>query len=684
MGKPENGRVDQKATIIVDGREVAIEGEPNLLEVIRKAGVELPTFCYHSELSAYGACRQCLVETEDGRILASCSTPVTPGMVIKTHTPRVQKIRRIALELLLANHDRECTTCSKSGACKLQDLSQRYNITDVRFGKRDEKIPLDLSSPAIVRNPNRCILCGDCVRVCQEVQGIGVLDFAFRGAKTVVTPAFGKDMADVECVNCGQCVAVCPTGALIVKSETEKAWEAIYDDSKVVIAQIAPAVRVSIGEIFGMNPGEISLGKLVTALRMLGFDKVFDTSFAADLTAIEETAEFIGRLQNKERLPQFPSCCPAWVTYAEQYHPELLPNLSSCRSPQQMFGSLAKRYYARELGIEPKDLFVVSIMPCTAKKFEAERPEFSNDGVRDVDLVLTTQEIGHMIKEKGIAFDELEDDSLDMPFGFTTGAGVIFGVTGGVAEAVLRSANYILTGEELPQVNFKEVRGLQGVREATVDVAGQEVRVCVTHTLARAKEIIRRVQEGEAHYDIIEVMACPGGCIGGGGQPGTQSPELRQKRAAGIYKADTSLQLRKAQENPLVAALYDKWLGDVGSDEAHEALHTEYVQRRRIKSEGIPVLTGQSTESKVDVEVCVGTCCYVRGSGQILGNLAKRLEESGYADRVNLRAAFCLENCAGAPSVRVGSKILGGLSPNKTEDVMEEIMESLKEKVGSE
>jgi NADH-quinone oxidoreductase subunit G len=674
MGRSDN----QKATITVDGRQVAIEGEPNLLEVIRKAGIELPTFCYHSELSAYGACRQCLVETEDGKILASCSTPPAPNMVIKTHTPRVQKIRRIALELLLANHDRECTTCSKSGSCKLQDLSQRYHIDTVRFGKRDEKMPLDLSSPAIVRNPNRCILCGDCVRVCQEVQGIGALDFAHRGSKTVVTPAFGKNLADVECVNCGQCVAVCPTGALIVKSETDKAWGAIHDKTKIVLAQIAPAVRVSVGELFGMKPGELSLGKLVTALRMLGFDKVFDTSFAADLTAMEETTEFIGRLQKKERLPQFTSCCPAWVKYAEQYHPELLPNLSSCRSPQQMFGSLAKRYYARELGIEPQDLYVISIMPCTAKKFEAERPEFSHDGVRDVDLVLTTQEIGHMIKEAGISFAELEDDSLDMPFGFTTGAGVIFGVTGGVAEAVLRSANYVLTGEELSQVNFQEVRGQAGVREAAVTVAGQEVRVCVTHTLSRAKEIIRQLQDGEVHYDIVEVMACPGGCIGGGGQPGTSSPDLRKKRAGGIYRVDTALQLRKAQENPLVASMYGKWLGDVGGIAAHEALHTGYVQRRRIQSDGIPVLCGQSTEQKVDVEVCVGTCCFVKGSGQILADLTKRLENSGYADRVDLRAAFCLENCAGAPSVRVGGKMLGGLSPSKTDDVMREIMEALK------
>lgn len=671
-------------TITVDGRQVAIEGEENLLEVIRKAGIDLPTFCYHSELSAYGACRQCLVETADGRILASCSTPPTPGMVVHTHTPKVQKIRRIALELLLANHDRECTTCSKSGSCKLQDLSHRYNIDTVRFGQRDEKLPLDLSSPAIIRNPNRCILCGDCVRMCSEIQGIGVLDFAYRGSDAIVTTAFGKDLADVECVNCGQCAAVCPTGALTVKSETDQAWDAIYDDTKTVIVQIAPAVRVSIGEIFGMSPGEITLGKLTTALRMLGFDKVFDTSFAADLTVMEETTEFINRLQKNERLPQFTSCCPAWVKYAEQYHPELLANLSSCRSPQQMFGSLAKRYYARELSIEPKDLFVVSIMPCTAKKFEALRPEFCHDGVQDVDLVLTTQEIGHMIKEAGINFSELEEDSLDMPFGFTTGAGVIFGVTGGVAEAVLRAANYLITGEELSKVNFEEVRGQEGIRAATVEVAGQEVRLCVTHTLGRAKELIRQIEAGEAHYDIIEVMACPGGCIGGAGQPGTSSLELRQKRSKGIYRADTALQLRKAQDNPLVSEMYDKWLGDIGGEAAHEALHTEYTQRRRIQAEGIDVMCGQSKEKKVDVDVCVGTCCFVNGSGQILADLGKRLETSGYADRVNLRAAFCLENCAGPASVRVGDKLIGGLSPKKTSDVMQEIMNALQSAKPSE
>jgi NADH-quinone oxidoreductase subunit G len=675
-----NHTVTQAATLTINGRPVEINGEKNLLEVVRKAGIDLPTFCYHSELSAFGACRQCLVETEDGRILASCSTPAAAGMKVRTHTPRVQKIRKVALELLLANHDRECTTCEKSGVCKLQDLAQRYNINEVRFGKRDQKIPLDLSSPAIVRNPNRCILCGDCVRMCKEVQGLGILDFANRGSNMVVTPAFGREIADVECVNCGQCAAVCPTGALTVKSEVDQAWAAIHDKSKTVVVQIAPAVRVAVGDAFGLKPGEISLGKLVTALRLIGVDRVFDTSFAADLTVMEETTEFLNRLKSGEHMPQFTSCCPAWVKYAEQYYPDMLSNLSSCRSPQQMFGSIAKRYYTKEMNIEPKDMYVISIMPCTAKKFEAARPEFANDGVRDVDLVLTTQEIAHMIKEAGINFADIDEDSLDMPFGFTTGAGVIFGVTGGVAEAVLRASNFLLTGEELQKVAFTEVRGLEGTRGATVDVAGHEVRVAVTHTLSEIKTLIEKIRSGEEYFDIIEVMACPGGCIGGAGQPGQNTVELRKKRSEGIYRADTRMQLRKAQENPLVQHVYDKWLGNYGSHEAHETLHTQYTGRSRMPGDGISIMQGQSKGEKVDVAVCVGTCCFLKGSTQMLADLTELIDQSGYADQVNLRAAFCLENCAGSASVKVDDKVIGGLTSKKSAVVMQEIMSALRNK----
>jgi NADH-quinone oxidoreductase subunit G len=429
----------------------------------------------------------------------------------------------MVLELLLANHDRDCTTCEKSGVCKLQDLAQRMGVRQVRFGHREKMLPIDNSSPAIVRDPNKCILCGDCVRVCAEVQGIGVLDFINRGSEAVVSPAFGKNLADVDCVNCGQCASVCPTGALVVRSEIEDVFKAINDPSKVVVAQIAPAVRVAIGEEFGFRPGEVAMGQMVASLKKMGFDKVYDTSFTADLTVLEETHEFLERVQKGEHLPQFTSCCPAWVKYAEQYHPELLSQLSSCRSPQQMFGSVAKRFLSKQLGVKPQDLVVVSIMPCTAKKFEARRPEFivQIDGVNvpDVDNVLTTQELARMIKEYGLDFVNLEPEPLDMPFGLSTGAGMIFGNSGGVAEAVLRAAGEMATGQSSGQVKFSEVRGLDGIREAEVDVAGNKVRLAVVHSLSNAKALLEKLAAGEVAYDLIEVMACPGGCIGGGGQP---------------------------------------------------------------------------------------------------------------------------------------------------------------------
>lgn len=662
--------------IIVDGKTVALEGEKNILEVVRKAGIDLPTFCYHSELSVYGACRMCLVELDDGCIVASCSTPPQPGMVVKTRTPRVQKIRKIALELLLANHDRDCTTCEKSGSCKLQDLAQRLGVKNIRFGHRDTKVERDDSSVSIVRDPNKCILCGDCVRMCQEVQGVGVLDFAHRGIRMAVAPAFNKKLAEVECVNCGQCAAVCPTGALVVKSQTDKAWQVLNDESKTVIAQIAPAVRVAVGETFGLAPGENTLGKLVTALRQIGFDRVFDTSFAADLTVMEEGTEFISRLQQGERLPQFTSCCPAWVKFAEQHYPQILENLSSCRSPQQMFGSLVKKHYARESGIAPEDLVVVSIMPCTAKKFEAQRPEFMTGGVPDVDIVLTTQEIVQMIREAGLDYPALEEDSLDMPFGFTSGGGVIFGVTGGVSEAVLRTAHYIHTGEDLDRVNFTEVRGMEGLREATVEIGGEKIKLAIVHGLARVKELIRQIQAGEREYHLIEVMACPGGCIGGAGQPVGTTAQTRKARAQGIYTADKARQLRKSYQNPLVESVYRKWLHRPNSEAAHAVLHTGYKARRRIAGTGI-ALNDYGQDGQVQVEVCVGTCCYLKGSYNILRDLGRRIKEAGIEDKVNLKAAFCLENCGSGANVKVGDTIYSGLTPGKTAFVWEKILQEL-------
>lgn len=662
--------------IIINNHSYDINGESNLLQVIRKAGIELPTFCYHSELSVYGACRMCLVEVEGQGIVAACSTTPRAGMKLKTHTKRLQHIRKMALELLLANHDRDCTTCERSGSCKLQELAERFGISRVRFGERDEHLPVDDSSPSIVRDPNKCILCGDCVRMCQEVQGVGVLDFANRGSKIVVTPAFGKPLAEVDCVNCGQCAAVCPTGALVVKSEREVVWEALQDESKMVIVQIAPAVRVAIGEEFGGKAGTIDLGKLAAALRRLGFQKIFDTSFAADLTVMEETKEFLARFQAGDRLPQFTSCCPAWVKYAEQYHPDMLDNLSSCKSPQQMFGSVAKEYYARELGIQPENLIVVSLMPCSAKKFEAKRDEFAPDGVPDVDHVLTTHEIARMIKEAGIIFNELEIESLDMPFGFATGAGVIFGATGGVSEAALRNAYELVTQKQLEDVNFKAVRGMQGIKEASVDLAGTVVKIAVVHGLGNVKTLMKKIKAGEVHYDLVEVMACPGGCVGGAGQPFPNDTETRKERAQGIYRADRMLQIHKSQDSPIINNFYTEHLSKLSHEKLHNLLHTEYGTRRRIEGETIE-LCGGSTE-ELTVGVCVGTCCYLGGSYDLLQSLLARVgNDPKLANKVKIQATFCFENCQGGPAIKIGDELLGKMTTAN----IAEIMDKIKEKV---
>ncbi|HHU52292.1 MAG TPA: 2Fe-2S iron-sulfur cluster binding domain-containing protein [Firmicutes bacterium] len=670
--------MNAKNTVIIDHKEVELNGEKNILELTRKLGIDIPTFCYHSELSLYGACRMCVVEVEGRGIVASCSTPPTPGMKILTNSPRVQRVRKTVLELLLANHDRECTTCEKNGNCKLQELANRFGIKRIRFGERDVKLPIDDSGTSIVRDPNKCILCGDCVRMCAEVQGIGILDFSNRGAKVVVTPAFNKNFSEVECVNCGQCSAVCPTGALVVKSETEKAWAAIHDPEKFVVAQVAPAVRVALGEEFGLPAGEIVTGKVVAALKRLGFDKVFDTCIGADLTIMEETTEFIERLQKGEKLPQFTSCCPAWIKYAEHNEPELLKNLSSCRSPQQMFGSLVKKYWAKELGKDPKDIYVISIMPCTAKKFEAARPEFTTEGAPDVDLVLTTQELARMIRETGLLFDQLDIESFDTPFGFTTGAGVIFGATGGVSEAVLRAAHELVTGEAVEEVNFEAVRGFAGLKEATVEINGTKIKVAVVHGLGNAKKLLQDLKAGKADYQIIEVMACPGGCIGGAGQPISTDPEVKKERARGIYNADKLSQLRKSQDNPIVAKFYEKWLQKPNSHEAHEALHTNYSPRGRILGEDIQLLSSRR-KHKVDVAVCVGTCCYLKGSYDTLKRFMEKAEEEGIKHRLNLHATFCLEGCETGPSVRINGEVVSGVTPDKADQVFAEIVEKLPE-----
>ena len=556
-----------KGIMYVDDRRVEFDGEKNVLSVIRKAGISVPTFCYYSELSTYGACRMCVVETDRGTIEASCSMEPKDGLRIYTNTQKTLRYRKMILELLLAAHCRDCTTCEKNGDCKLQELARQFGVRRVRFPDTREPMEKDESSRSIVRDPNKCILCGDCVRVCDEIQGMGIIDFVHRGSKLRVMPAFNRSIAETKCVNCGQCAAVCPTGAITLRNNIGEVWQALQDPGKRVIAQIAPAVRVAIGESFGFAPGDNAMGKLVAAMRRLGFDEVYDTTLGADLTVMEESHEFLERFKKGGPFPMFTSCCPAWVRYVENSNPKYIPHLSSCKSPQQMFGAVIKESQ-RQIST-----------PCAAKKFEAARPEFSRNGVPDVDYVLTTRGLSTMIKEMGIQFSELDEDAPDLPLGMGSGAAVIFGTTGGVAEAVIRRVSGKKTYNLLREIKYSGVRGMdRSVKEAAVQVGDDEIRIAVVHGLKNAQELLKKIERGEVSYHLIEVMACPGGCIGGAGQPFGLSPE-KNLRARGLYRADKVAQIKSSEQNPVISALYNGLLSEEA--QAHDLLHTHYEDQSR-------------------------------------------------------------------------------------------------------
>ena len=556
----------------IDGQSIEFTDEPNVLSVIRKAGIDIPTLCYHSELSIYGACRLCTVENDRGKTFASCSEKPKDGMVIYTNTPRLMRYRKLILELLLAAHCRDCTTCIKNGECHLQELAHRMGVHEIRFENVREQQPIDTSSHAIIRDPNKCILCGDCVRMCDNVQNINAIDFAYRGTDAQVMPAFNKKIAETDCVGCGQCRVVCPTGAISIHTNIDVVWEALADKNTKVIAQIAPAVRVAIGDHFGYAKGENVMGKLVGVLHRLGFDEVYDTSYGADLTVVEESKEFIERFTSGQKMPLFTSCCPAWVKYCETKYPEFVPNLSTCRSPQQMFGAVVREYYKDPEKNEGKKIVSVSIMPCTAKKEEILRPESFTNGKQDVDYVLTTTEVVRMIRKSGIVFDKVEIEAADVPFGIGSGSGVIFGVTGGVTEAVLRRLQQGHSRVDMEAIKKSGVRGDEGIKTLTYDYNGREIRAAVVNGLANADKLLQQIKNHEVEYDFVEVMACRRGCIMGGGQPVNAGPRTRKARMKGLYDTDVNTQIKKSNENPMILSLYDSLL----KGKEHELLHRNF------------------------------------------------------------------------------------------------------------
>lgn len=575
----------EMVNITIDGKKIQVPKDYTVLQAAREAGVEIPTLCYLKGINEIGACRMCVVEVKGARSLqAACVYPVSEGMEVITNSERVRRARKVNLELILSNHDRSCLTCVRSGNCELQKLAEDLNVKQIRYEGENIRRPLDDFSPSVVRDPNKCILCKRCINVCRNVQEVGVINANYRGFRTVISTAFDRSLNDVACTMCGQCIQACPVGALREKDSTDIVWKALADKNKYVVVQTAPAVRVALGEEFGLPIGTRVTGKMVTALKMLGFDKVFDTDTGADLTIMEEGTELINRIKNGGKLPLITSCSPGWIKFCEHYFPEFLDNLSTCKSPHEMFGAILKTYFAQKMGIDPANMFVVSIMPCTAKKFEAQREELAASGYPDVDAVLTTRELARMIKEAGIDFVNLPDSHFDDPMGDATGAGVIFGTTGGVMEAALRTVYEVLTGKTLENVEITQVRGLEGIREAEIDVGSMKIKAAVAHGLANAKKLLEMVKNGEKEYHFIEIMACPGGCIMGGGQPIVHAKvkekiDVAKLRASAIYDEDRSLPIRKSHENPAVKRLYEEFLGHPNSEKAHHILHTHYKKR---------------------------------------------------------------------------------------------------------
>lgn len=576
--------------IKINGMPYSVPKNYTILEAARDAGIDIPTLCYLKGVNEIGACRMCVVEVKGARsLVAACVYPVNEGMEVVTTSDKVAKSRRQTLELILSTHNKTCLSCVRSGSCELQTLSNEFGVeNEYRYNGENMTYPVDRSAPHMYRDNSKCILCRRCVAACDKIQSVSVIGPNDRGFKTHIGCTFDNGLADVACVSCGQCIVVCPTGALNENDQTQEVWKALSDPAKHVIVQPAPSVRVTLGESFGMPVGSNVKGKMVAALRRLGFDGVFDTDFSADVTIMEEATEFLHRFTKGGKLPLITSCSPGWVKFCEHNFPDFLDNLSSCKSPQQMFGAIAKTYYAKKMGLDPKDIVVVSVMPCTAKKFEAGRDNQSaaGNGIPDVDIAITTREFARMIKRAGLNFAALPDEEFDAPLGMSSGAAVIFGATGGVMEAALRTANDVLTGKDNDSIEFNEVRGTEGIKEATYNIAGNEIRVAAVSGLANARKLLDDIRAGKRDYHFIEVMACPGGCVNGGGQP-TQPASVRSfvnlaaKRAAAIYDEDRSLKVRKSHQNPAVQEVYKDFFGEPGSHKAHEILHTKYVAREK-------------------------------------------------------------------------------------------------------